>query len=94
MPKRSHHRQERTVANPYDITDVAETSEAPRAARPAGDRTEIMRPLLWLVLAVSAVCNVVASALDVNVFVGVGFGLLTLSCGVALVAGHYRNRRR
>jgi Flp pilus assembly protein TadB len=52
------------------------------------------RIALWAVLVVSAVCNIVVSAMAINMFIASGFGLLTFSCGVVLVRGHYRNRRR
>jgi hypothetical protein len=52
------------------------------------------RIALWAVLVVSAVCNIVVSAMAINMFIASGFGLVTFSCGVALVRGHYRNRRR
>jgi hypothetical protein len=51
------------------------------------------RIALWVVLVVSAVGNVVFSAMAINTFIAAGLGLLTLSCGVVLVRGHYRNRR-
>jgi hypothetical protein len=52
------------------------------------------RIALWAVLVVSAACNITMSAMAVNMFIAAGFGLVTLSCGVALVRSHYRNRRR
>jgi hypothetical protein len=52
-----------------------------------------LRPVLWLLLAVSAVCDIVTSNIDVNVFIGIGFGLLTLAFAAALIAHHYRHRR-
>lgn len=51
------------------------------------------RIALWAVLVVSAVGNIAFSAMAINTFVAAGFGVLTLSCGVTLVRGHYRNRR-
>ncbi|MEU6022980.1 hypothetical protein ACGFIK_06190 [Micromonospora sp. NPDC048871] len=53
----------------------------------------LFRPVLWLVLIVSAVINASMSIADANVFVGAGFGLVTLTCAVLLVVHHYRNRR-
>ncbi|MEV6605400.1 hypothetical protein [Kutzneria sp. NPDC051319] len=52
------------------------------------------RPVLWVLLAVSAVANVVTSASGQNVLLGIGFGLVTLALGGALVADHYRRRRQ
>ncbi|GAA3437226.1 hypothetical protein [Kutzneria kofuensis] len=51
------------------------------------------RPVLWVLLVISAVGNVVTSASGQNVLIGIGFGVLTLAFGGALVAHHYRNRR-
>jgi hypothetical protein len=76
------------MTDPYSITD---TAEAPRTAKSKGG---VLRVLLWLVLAVSAAGNVVTSSMkDVNIMVGIGFGLVTLSCGIALAVQHYRHRR-
>ncbi|MEU8355573.1 hypothetical protein AB0C27_06105 [Nonomuraea sp. NPDC048882] len=61
--------------------------------RPAGVLSRMRRPVLWLLLAVFAVCNAVSSIADVNVFIGVGFGLATLGCAAALIAQHYETRR-
>ncbi|MEV5494016.1 hypothetical protein AB0M50_01290 [Nonomuraea fuscirosea] len=61
--------------------------------RPAGALARVRRPVLWLLLAVFAVCNAVSSIADVNVFIGVGFGLATLGCAAALIAQHYETRR-
>ncbi|WP_198047218.1 hypothetical protein [Kutzneria sp. 744] len=52
------------------------------------------RPVLWVLLAVSAVANVVTSASGQNVLLGIGFGLVTLAFAAALVADHYRRRRQ
>ncbi|MET7327193.1 hypothetical protein [Nonomuraea sp. NPDC005650] len=53
----------------------------------------IPRPVLWLLLAIFAVCNMVTSTSDLNMFVGIGFGLATLACAAALVQQHYAQRR-
>lgn len=52
-----------------------------------------IRPVLWFLLAVSTVANVVTSTSGLNPLIGIGFGLLTLALGGALVAHHYRHRR-
>ncbi|MET8862081.1 hypothetical protein ABZW11_03900 [Nonomuraea sp. NPDC004580] len=57
-------------------------------------RHNVSRPVLWALLAVFAVCNVVTSASDLPVLVGMGFGLLTLACAGALIHQHYTVRRR
>ena len=58
------------------------------------ERNGVARPLLWLVLVVSAAANAVASSTGVNVFVGAAFGIVTLGCAAALVTHHYRRRTR
>jgi hypothetical protein len=56
-------------------------------------RRGAVRPLLWLVLVVSAAANMVLSAAG-SVFVGSAFGLVTLCCAAGLVVHHYKHRRR
>jgi hypothetical protein len=56
------------------------------------DRSVALPALLWTVLVLALVANGTASVLGLNVFISVGFGLVTLASGVALVA-HYRRRR-
>ncbi|MFI6735928.1 hypothetical protein ACIBI9_23645 [Nonomuraea sp. NPDC050451] len=53
----------------------------------------VPRPVLWLLLAIFAVANMVTSTSDLNVFVGLGFGLATLACAAALIQQHYAQRR-
>jgi membrane protease YdiL (CAAX protease family) len=60
---------------------------------PLGGGMTKTRPALWVLLVISAVCNVVTSASGQNVLIGIGFGLLTLAFGAALVVDHYRSRR-
>jgi hypothetical protein len=86
MPNKEH-----TMTDPYRIAD---TSDRPQATQPAGARMGIMRPLLWLVLVISAACNVVTSTMNISVLIGIGFGLLTIACGTVLAVDHYRRRRR
>jgi len=50
------------------------------------------RIVLWVLLLISAVGNVVMSASGLHVLVGIGFGLLTLGFGTALVVDHRRRR--
>jgi hypothetical protein len=45
-------------------------------------------------LVISAAANMVASATGINMFVGAGFGLISLACVTALIVHHYRHRRR
>ncbi|BCJ49401.1 hypothetical protein Asp14428_08760 [Actinoplanes sp. NBRC 14428] len=58
------------------------------------ERTGALRPLLWLVLVVSAAANAVASTSGDNIFLGAAFGLVTLACATGLVVHHYRGRTR
>jgi hypothetical protein len=48
------------------------------------------RLTLWTLLAICAVCNVVTSASGLHVLIGIGFGLLTLAVGAALIVDHRR----
>ncbi|MER5551692.1 hypothetical protein ABT001_08420 [Streptomyces sp. NPDC002793] len=51
----------------------------------------LLRPVLWALLLLCAVCNAVTSTMDgVTVVVSVAFGLATLACGVGLVLHHRR----
>jgi Flp pilus assembly protein TadB len=47
---------------------------------------------LWILLVLGAVCNAVTSMLGLNVFISIGFGLVTLASGVALVVRYRRGR--
>ncbi|GAA1042560.1 hypothetical protein GCM10009557_68850 [Virgisporangium ochraceum] len=58
------------------------------------DRGGMLRPVLWLLLIVSAAANATASAAGANVLAGIGFGLVTLACAATLVVHHYRHRRQ
>jgi Flp pilus assembly protein TadB len=53
-----------------------------------------LRPVLWLVLVVSAAINVVVSTTGLNLLIGLGAGLVTLACATALIVHHYQHRRR
>ena len=77
--------------DPYRI------SETPEASPPAADASGmggIVRPALWLVLVVSTAANAVASTTGINMFVGIGSGLVALACAIALSVHHYQHRRR
>ena len=60
----------------------------------ADDRAGMLRPVLWLLLILSAADNATVSVAGWNVLVGVGFGLITLACAAVLVVHHYRHRAR
>jgi hypothetical protein len=51
-----------------------------------------LRPVLWLVLAVSLAGNVATSSAGGMLGVSIGLGLVALASGVALVVHHYRHR--
>lgn len=52
------------------------------------------RTLLWLGLAIGVAGSVVTSSLNVNVFLNIAFGLVSLACAAVLAVHHYRIRRR
>ena len=70
------------MSDPYRI------AEAPAAKKPGG----LLRPLLWLVLFVSAAANAVLSTAVDNPWVGSACGLVAVLCAVALIVHHRRNR--
>jgi hypothetical protein len=76
------------------MTDLYRITDTPHSPPPAIARKGIVRPVLWLLLVISAAGNIVTSNTGVNVFVGGAFGLATLGLGVALGIQHYRDRRR
>ncbi|MGP3933167.1 hypothetical protein [Nonomuraea sp. KM88] len=57
-------------------------------------RGRMTRPVLWVLLGVSAVCNMVTSTIGINPLIGIGFGLLTLALGAGLIAQYRKERRR
>jgi Flp pilus assembly protein TadB len=71
------------------MNDPYRVSPAPEHRRDRG----LLRPVLWLLLVVSAAANAVASASGLTPLVGVAFGVVTLACVAALIVHHYRNRR-
>ncbi|MBC6456653.1 hypothetical protein [Actinomadura sp. HBU206391] len=75
----------------YQISEAPEASDSLPPASPAGG---IVRPLLWVLLVISAAANAVISSTGANMFVGAGFGLVVLACATALVVHHYKHRRR
>ncbi|MFI6335975.1 hypothetical protein [Streptomyces sp. NPDC050535] len=71
------------------------TPEPFRPEPPARDDGGIVRPLLWTLLLLGAVANMLTSSIGgPGVYVGIGFGVLTLACAAALVAHHRRSRGR
>jgi hypothetical protein len=53
----------------------------------------MLRPVLWLLLILSAAANA-ALSFGPHTLVRVGAGLITLASGVSLVVRHYRHRTR
>ncbi|MGK5441657.1 hypothetical protein ACSNN7_07505 [Micromonospora sp. URMC 105] len=74
------------MTDPYRIVEAP----APAPKKPGG----LLRPLLWLVLLVSAAANMVLSTAVDNPWISSAFGLVALLCGVALIVHHRRNRVR
>ncbi|MEV6157362.1 hypothetical protein AB0L53_44195 [Nonomuraea sp. NPDC052129] len=74
------------------MSDILNVSEAARPAQPADARRAMLRPVLWLLLGISAVLNIVTSNFGSNIFVGIGFGLATIACAVALAVHHHHRR--
>lgn len=75
-----------------DADRGTEISETPQAKRSGSDGA--VRPLLWLLLVIGLAANIVTQSMDISVLVSIGAGLVTVSCGIALAADHYRRRRR
>lgn len=51
-----------------------------------------VRPLLWVVLAISLAGNVATTASDSTILANTGLGLIALASGIALAVHHYRHR--
>ncbi|MFF3444151.1 hypothetical protein [Streptosporangium sp. NPDC002721] len=83
--------EERAVT---DLHRIPQAPEAPRPTRPTGVRAGMVRPVLWVLLLVSAVLNTVFSFVGTDVLAGAGFGLAALACVAALIVHHYRFQRR
>ncbi|MDG6109522.1 hypothetical protein Daura_31775 [Dactylosporangium aurantiacum] len=74
----------------YRITPSETRSSTPDR----DDHGGLLRPVLWALLVVSAAANATVNTTGGNALVGVGFGLITLTCTVVLVMHHYRHRAR
>ncbi|GAB2857428.1 hypothetical protein GCM10027176_69860 [Actinoallomurus bryophytorum] len=76
------------MTDPYRIYETADSSPA------AAERRGRLRPVLWLLLVISVAGNVATSNTGLNIMLGIGFGLVALACGAALIVDHYQHRRR
>jgi hypothetical protein len=74
------------TTDPYRITEASPAPPSPRGG--------VVRPVLWLLLVISAAGDIATSSTGVNAAVSSAFGAVTLGLGIALVVQHYRNRRR
>jgi hypothetical protein len=72
--------------------NTADAEVASTAQQKAPTSRGFVRPLLWLLLAISATSNVVMSMSHL-LLMSIPLGLITLSLGIALVVSHYRGRR-
>ncbi len=81
------------MTDPRRVPEAFEAFEASSSARLAEAWDGAMRPMLWILLTISVVCNIVISSADVNVLVGIGFGLVTLGCVAALITHRHLHRR-
>ncbi|WP_433378911.1 hypothetical protein ACQPZX_12545 [Actinoplanes sp. CA-142083] len=60
---------------------------------PSERRGGALRPILWVLLILSAATNAVLSSVA-NPFVSSAFGLVALACATTLIVHHYRHRAR
>lgn len=75
------------------MTDPYRISE-PDSPSSTVERRGGLRPVLWLLLVISAAGNIATSNTGLNIMVGIGFGLVALACGTLLIVDHYQHRRR
>ncbi|MEE1939013.1 hypothetical protein V1L54_06215 [Streptomyces sp. TRM 70361] len=79
------------MPEPYRLTGPA---GPPGRPRPAGSGGGPVRPVLWLLLLVSAVGSSVAASAGLGPVVGAGFGTAALGCAAALIVHHRLRHRR
>jgi hypothetical protein len=80
--------QEAEMNDPYRIGPADTHTPSPERSR------GVLRPVLWLVLIVSAAANAVVSSAIGNAAVGSAFGAVALACAITLIVHHYRTRAR
>ena len=69
------------------------TNNIQTISSPATKPGRVLRPVLWLLVVLSGAANIATQSMGLNPFVSIGFGVLTVSFGVALGMHHYRHRR-
>jgi hypothetical protein len=90
METSSNHSQEDVMTDPYRLIDQPEAG--PRSS-PSGTGTDVATGLVWLLLAISAAANSVASLASVPIAVHLGLGAVTAVCLGLLITWHRRGRR-
>ncbi|OLT14131.1 hypothetical protein BJF79_02855 [Actinomadura sp. CNU-125] len=53
----------------------------------------VLRPALWLALAIGLVGNVICSATGLSLIANIAFSLISTAAVVGLVVHHYRSRK-
>ncbi|MEV4509954.1 hypothetical protein AB0K00_13450 [Dactylosporangium sp. NPDC049525] len=76
------------------MTDRYRIAPPETTGTPDGGGRGMLRPVLWLLLILSAAANATVNTIGANPLAGVGFGLVTLACAGTLVVHHYRHRAR
>ncbi|WP_422737392.1 hypothetical protein ACN263_29045 [Micromonospora sp. WMMD729] len=72
------------MTNPYPLSEAP----APAPERSGG----LLRPLLWLLLLLSAATNAALTTVVGNPWIGSAFGLVAALCAGALIVHHRRHR--
>ncbi|MGV9210272.1 hypothetical protein ACTFTM_00235 [Micromonospora sp. RB23] len=72
------------MTNPYPLTEAPDRTPE----RPGG----LLRPLLWLVLFLSAAANAALTTVVGNPWLGSAFGLVAVISAGALIVHHRRHR--
>ncbi|KIF75702.1 hypothetical protein QR77_21015 [Streptomyces sp. 150FB] len=79
-----------TNTDPYGLIGATGTPDGPP---PDAQRAGVVRPLLWVLLVISAAGNMVASYGAAGTSVHLACGVVTALCVVALVTLRLRGRR-
>lgn len=78
------------MTHPYDTSRSPSRHRTAQHARQGG----AARPVLWVLLAISATGNMVVSTAGLSVIGNILFGVVTVACAAALIVQHYRGRPR